>query len=122
MVKNDLLESTKFGSTGSMEAWRAGKQVRVTKNTKNTERSCTQHCRHMIILVIFTINTDDDEDDDDDDDDDDDMMITTTTQNATKLCPRKGQKPARRHLFQHLVFITNQSERRFRCSHCSDRL
>ena len=41
-----LLEITKLESKASVEACRAGKHVRVTKNTKKTHRSCTQHCQY----------------------------------------------------------------------------
>lgn len=37
-------EMKKFSSTRTMLAWMAGKQDKVTKKTKNTDRSCTQHC------------------------------------------------------------------------------
>ena len=48
-IQNDwnLLETIKFGSKASVDAWTAGKQDKVTKNTKNTLRSCTQHCQRI---------------------------------------------------------------------------
>ena len=44
-MQNDVLETMKCGSKASVDAWRAGKQDRVTKNTKKMLTSCTQHCQ-----------------------------------------------------------------------------
>ena len=39
-----LPETGKFSLDGLTPAWMAGKQVKVTKKTKKTPNSCSQHC------------------------------------------------------------------------------
>ena len=43
-VCRTLPDTGKLSLDGLMPAWMAGKQVKVTKNTKKTPNSCSQHC------------------------------------------------------------------------------